>query len=72
MSQYTFSLLTFVTNNRDHFLIHSEIRSINTRYSYNLHLPIANLNIYQKGVYYLGIKIFNGFLLILGHALIIQ
>jgi hypothetical protein len=25
----------------------------------NLYLPQANLTIYQKGVYYLGIKIFN-------------
>jgi hypothetical protein len=26
---------------------------------YVLHLPMAHLDIYQKGVYYLGIKIFN-------------
>ena len=28
----------------------------------NLHLPRAHMNIYQKGVYYSGIKIFNSLL----------
>jgi len=36
-----------------------EIHNINTRHTSNLHLPRAHLNIYQKGVYYSGIKIFN-------------
>ena len=53
------SLLIFVVNNRDQFLIKSEIHNINTRPSANLHLPSANLDIYQKTVYYPGIKIFN-------------
>jgi hypothetical protein len=37
----------------------SEIHNINTRHTSNLHLPRAHLNIYQKGVYFSGIKIFN-------------
>jgi hypothetical protein len=32
---------------------------MNTRHGSNLHLPLANLDIYQKGVHYSGITIFN-------------
>jgi hypothetical protein len=59
MSQRILSLLIFVVNSRDQFLISPEIHNISTRHSSNLHLPLANLDIYQKGVYYSGIKIFN-------------
>ena len=59
MSQYVLSLLIFVVNSRDQFLINSEIHNIITRHSSNLHLPLANLDIYQRGVYCSGIKIFN-------------
>jgi hypothetical protein len=48
-----------VVSNRDQFLINSEIHSVNTRQGSNLHLPLANLDIYQKGVHYSGIKVFN-------------
>jgi len=48
MSQYILSLLLFVVNDRDQFLIISEIHTINTRHSSNLHLPLENLDIYQK------------------------
>jgi hypothetical protein len=61
MSQYTISLLIFLVNKRIQFLINSEIHNINTWHSSNLHLPSANLRIYQKGVYYSGIKFFNSF-----------
>ena len=33
--------------------------NLDTRQKNNLHLPQANLTIYQKGAYYSGIKIFN-------------
>jgi len=59
MSQYIFSLLTFVSNNREQYFANSEIHNINTRHTSNLYLPRAHLNIYQKGVYYSSIKIFN-------------
>jgi len=59
MSQYILSLPTFVSNNREQYFANSEIHIINTRHTSNLHLPRAHLNIYQKGVYYSGIKIFN-------------
>jgi len=47
MSQYIHSLLILVVNTRAQFLINSEIHNINTRQSSNLHLPLANLDIYQ-------------------------
>ena len=52
MSQYIPSLVV----KRDQFLINSDIRNINTRHSFNLHLVLENLDICQKGVYYVGIK----------------
>jgi len=59
MSQYILSLLTFVSNNREQYFTNSEIHIINTRHTSKLHLSRAHLNIYQKGVYYSGIKIFQ-------------
>jgi hypothetical protein len=59
MSQYILSLLTFVSNNREQYFANSEIHNIDTRHTSNLLLPRAHLNIYQKGVYYSGVKIFN-------------
>jgi hypothetical protein len=35
------------------------MHTINTRQNNNLYVPAANLTVYQKGVYYSGIKIFN-------------
>ena len=58
-SQYILSLLLFVVDNRDHFSVNSERHHINTRYKSNLHLPITNLSVYQKGAYYSGIKVFT-------------
>jgi hypothetical protein len=59
MLQYIFSLLTFVSNNREQYFANSEIHNIITWHTSNLHLPRTHLNIYEKGVYYLGIKIFS-------------
>jgi hypothetical protein len=59
-SQYIFSLLLFIIKNRDKLLSNSEVRNINTRYNTNLHLPLANLTIYQKGFFfYAGSRIYN-------------
>ena len=58
-SQYIFSLLLFVAKNRDLYELNSEIHNINTRYSSDLHTPMANLATFQKGLYYFGIKVFN-------------
>jgi hypothetical protein len=56
-SQYSLSL--FVINNRHHFETNSEFHNVNTRIKYNLHHPLSHLSIFQKGVYYTGIKVFN-------------
>jgi len=58
-SQYILSLLLFIVDNKDPFQVNSEMHSINTRQNSNLHLPQANLTLYQKGAYYSGIKDFN-------------
>ena len=57
------SLLLFVVQNKNFFLTNNENHNIDTRQRNNLYLPQANLAIYQKGAYYLGIKIFNNLFL---------
>ena len=58
-SQYILSLLMFVVQNKTLFLTNTQSYNLDTRQKNNLHLPQANLTIYQKGAYYSGIKIFN-------------
>ena len=58
-SQYIFSLLLFVVTNKKLFLLNSQIHSIRTRHSDNLHLPQTGLTLVQKGVAYSGCKIYN-------------
>ena len=49
----------FVVQNENLFLTNNRNHNLDTRQRNNLHLPQANLTIYQKGAYYSGIKIFN-------------
>jgi hypothetical protein len=58
-SQYIFSLLLFVAENRDLYELNSEIHNINTRFSSDLHTATANLTTFQKGPFYFGIEVFN-------------
>jgi hypothetical protein len=58
-SQYIYSVLLFVTKHKDQFLSNSQVHKINTRQTFDLYVPTANLTIYQKGIYYSGIKIYN-------------
>ena len=58
-SQYMLSLLMFVVQNKNIFLTNNENNNLDTRQRNNLYLPLANLNIYQKGPSYSGIKFFN-------------
>jgi hypothetical protein len=58
-SEFLLSLLSFVVDNIETFQTNSDIHNISTRYRYNLHVPNTNLSIFQKGVYYSGIKLFN-------------
>ena len=56
-SQYLFSVLMFVVKNTDFFKTNPDVHSFNTRSHHDLHIPAANL--FQKGVWYSGIKIYN-------------
>ena len=59
-SQYLLLLVLFVVNNENKLKINSQIHSINTRNNCNLFQPLSCLPTYQKGPYYLGIKVFHG------------
>jgi len=58
-SQYMFSLLMYVVNNKHLFTKNLEVHNHDTRSANNFHLPTTNLTKYQNGAYYTGIKIFN-------------
>jgi hypothetical protein len=58
VSQYIFSLMLFVVKNKNLFTLNSENHTKSTR-QFNFYHPITNLTIYQRGVHYMGIKIFN-------------
>jgi hypothetical protein len=48
-----------VVKNRDCFRMNSDVHTCNTRFNHDLHLPAANLTIFQKGGWYFGIKFYN-------------
>jgi len=58
-SQYVYSISIYVVKYNNLFHTNNQIHSIHTRLKTNLHPPTANLTKFQKGVYYLAIKIFN-------------
>ena len=45
--------------NKNQLLVNSELYHINNRQHANFHLSYVNLTKYEKGVYYLGVKVFN-------------
>jgi hypothetical protein len=49
----------FVVNNSEYFVLNNAYHSNNTRWRNYLHLPQVTFFMYQKGVYYSGIKTFN-------------
>jgi hypothetical protein len=49
----------FMIWNKSQFLVNSEISHINTWQHANFHQPSVNVAKYQKGVYYLGVELFN-------------
>ena len=57
-SQYILSVLLFLTKNKDQFMT-TQMQKITMWQTFELYIPTANLTIYQKGVYYQGIKIYN-------------
>ena len=58
-SQHLFSTLLFVIKNKNLFATNQNFHTINMRYNSDLHLPTWNLTLYQRGVYFSGIKMFN-------------
>jgi hypothetical protein len=44
---------------KPHFEANSTIHNVNTRTKYDLHYPLSQLTVFQKGTYYDGIKMFN-------------
>jgi len=58
-SLYILSTLLFVVKNNDLFTTNQEIHNINTRCNTNLHPPLCKLRVFQKGVYFTGIKLYN-------------
>jgi len=58
-SQYIFSLLVFVVKNKYLFKTNSDVHSFNTRAHYDLHIPPANLTVFQNRVQHSGINIYN-------------
>ena len=49
----------FVARNRELFTTNADVHNLPTRSHNDFHLPIANLSVFQKGVYFSGAKIFN-------------
>ena len=58
-SQYISSLSLFVIQSKNYFKLNSEVHSINTRTTFNLHQPLTHMTTYQKGTYYFSIKVFS-------------
>ena len=51
--------MKFVLQNQERYTFNTEVHNTNMRNKLKLHQPISNLTLYQKGVYYMSIKIFN-------------
>jgi len=58
-SQYIFSSSFISLKNMDHFTTNYDIHNIPTRRNKNFLLLSASLSIYQQGVHYSGVKLFN-------------
>jgi hypothetical protein len=58
-SQYIFSLLLYVVNNKNQFVKNFDIHKFGTRTADNFHFPTTYLSKYQKGVQFTAIKIFS-------------
>ena len=58
-AQHIYSLLIFVVNNKNLLMDNADLYAIKTRNIYNLHLPSLHLTVFQMGVHYAGIKVFN-------------
>jgi hypothetical protein len=59
VSQYILSLLCFVINDKNLFTLNSDKYNINIRCTNDFYQPLSSLTAYQKGVYCMGIKVYN-------------
>jgi hypothetical protein len=59
----TYFLSLFMVKNTEHFKSNSKIHSIHTRHNNNFRYLVCNLTIFQKSMYYFGIKFLIIFLL---------
>jgi len=51
--------MLFVVKNKNLFILNSENHTKCTKQFKNFYQPITNFTVYQKGVHYTGIRIFN-------------
>jgi len=49
----------FVDKNRNLFKLNSDIHGFSIRYDHDFHFPSAKLKLFQKGIFYSGIKTYN-------------
>jgi hypothetical protein len=60
-SQYILSILMFVAQNMHQYNSNTNIHTNNTKCSTDLNLPFPRLSTYQRGTFYIGVKIVNNF-----------
>jgi hypothetical protein len=58
-SQYIYSVLIYLAGSTQLFTMNREVHNYKTRNKSDFHLPNVNLTKYQKGVYYIGVKLYN-------------
>jgi hypothetical protein len=58
-SQHIFSLLIFLSKNRNKFTANTDVHNYTTRQHINFYLPSVSLTKCQKGIGFSGVKVFN-------------
>ena len=58
-SLYLYSIICFVYKNIDKFKTNSSVNNIKTRNSNDLLVPKHNTTLYEKGPYFMGVKVYN-------------
>jgi len=59
VSQYILLLMLFVVKNKNLFIFNSDNQTKSRRQFNNFYQLITNLTVYQRGVHYIGVKIFS-------------
>jgi hypothetical protein len=58
-SQYTLSLMRFLSSNLGTYAFNTSVHNINTGLKLKLHKPVARFSMYQRSAYYNSINIYN-------------